>query len=302
MLAVRLEAEKFSKFFDHPDYVAQEKLKGIRAWVVKDGNRAFIWTRGGHEVGKNFPHILRAVKKIPVYGFILDGELWKRGVEDEVIAGLANREYIAPEDSAYVEFWAFDILGVHDQFERPPVSFIDFSQRTRITLLDLHLRAYLDGQGPIYCLDWVYDNHEEFLLSVWRNKGEGIMLKNMNSPYIPGTTRRRNHWWKIKATEPYDVVVMDTKPGNGKFEGLIGAFQYGMYLNVEGRDVPVLIPLGYCAGINDEVRKSMTEHFGLWKGQVVEVIASGQDSNSFALIEPRFNRVRTDKRPEECLL
>jgi ATP-dependent DNA ligase len=293
MLAVALPGEKWDDFFDHPEYTAQEKLMGIRANLYKDGDICHIWTRGGHEVGHNFPHIIRNMQKISMERFQLDGELWTRGVADETIAGLANRKYGNPNDSAHIGFWAFDLTYIAGEGD---LCHKKLSTRRK------HLAqfAWAVEQGfsdaVINFLGWQDHNHHDLLTAVWAMGGEGVILKNLNAAYLPGK-RRVKTWWKVKATETFDVVICGFKDAKeGKFSGQIGSFQYGMYCN------DLFVPLGFCAGIDNDIRKDMTDNPGHWLGGVAELKAAGQDENSFALIEPRFLRRRFDKKPQDCIL
>lgn len=290
MNACPLKGKKALKVLNDPGYQTQEKFKGIRAFMIVTDRGSFICTRGGHYVEDNFEHL----KNITCNGrrYILDGELWQLGVEDETIAGWANSKYLT-EDTSGVTFQCFDIveyqghdltetgLGAtqkdRDQFRLAAVSAI---ARTEVRFV-----PYLDG-----------DPDERFAEIVARG-GEGIILRNMSAVYTQrlGDNRPANHIFKVKASDNFDVVCVGFKPGKGKFDGLIGSIEYGMYVDGE------VLPLGYCSGISDQMRRAITKEYFEYFNQVFEVKAAGQDPNSGALIEPRLIRWRTDKYPEECV-
>ena len=76
---------------EDPDYIVEEKFKGIRsfAYITEEGTK--LQTRGGEMVHINFPHLAKATSVVPM---VLDGELFAEGYEEEVVAGWADRKSV----------------------------------------------------------------------------------------------------------------------------------------------------------------------------------------------------------------
>lgn len=283
MNACPLKPNKF-KIRQDPRYKIQEKFKGIRVFLFVTSRGSFIQTRGGHFVEHNFPHF-----KDITGNFVLDGELFQRGTEDEVVAGWANSKYLT-DDTSNVTFECFDIVEFYGEslVEGPTQEERDGLRALAVKQLNhpsIHFVPYLD-EDPEYAFARVVSGG-----------GEGLIYRNLDAMYMQreGDNRPANHWYKQKGVETFDVVLMGfTQAKPGKFEGLIGAIEYGMYVNGELRK------LGRCSGISDDLRIELT-HQNQPPSCVFEVLAAGQDPNSGALIEPRFIRWRNDKRPEECI-
>ena len=121
---------------------------------------------------------------------------------------------------------------------------------------------------------------------------EGGMVKWEDAPY--GSGKRGAGWWKLKATETVDVVIMGWKPGEGGFTGMVGAIEYGQY--VDG----VLTPRGRCSGMTLKQRQDFTDNADAYLGTVIEVrhmgvMPTGGDRH------PQFKRIRKDKSAEACV-
>lgn len=309
MNAVTLKPHKRERILNDPNYICEEKLKGIRAFLTFTEEGCVLMSRGGHDVSCRFPH-LSSIKVPELKGVTLDGELFQRGVEDEVISGWGNHntKHINPSVTKDVKFIAFDVFD---------------------TSLNLRGRkGYLEGWfalGEIPSnIPILYHPHysnlyaEKLFKETLEEGGEGIMLKNLNSLYhpakAPGQRPPVNTWYKWKGEETFDVVITgfemaeemsikkgDTEATPTKFAGKIGAFKYGMYVpDSDAMDTYTLKTLGTCSGMTDLIRDSMTYNWGNWIGQVVE-IKGVEQKESGAIDNPRYIRLREDKKPEECV-
>ena len=54
-----------TKPFDSPDWLFELKMDGIRALVVKDGERFDMWTRNDRPLTQRFPTLAAALKELP---------------------------------------------------------------------------------------------------------------------------------------------------------------------------------------------------------------------------------------------
>ena len=144
---------------------------------------------------------------------------------------------------------------------------------------------------------------------------EGVMLKRLDSPYVPG--RPKGPWFKWKR-DPHviDAVLMYAQRGHGKRSSFYSDYTFGVWKGEE------LVPVGKAYfGFTDEelkeidrfVRDNTVERFGPVRavraeprhGLVLEVAFEGLNRSSrhrsgVAMRFPRISRLRWDKPPAEA--
>jgi len=122
-----------------------------------------------------------------------------------------------------------------------------------------------------------------------QNGGEGVMLKNPGSPYLPGK-RVANTWYKVKKFDTVDMYVVGFDPGQGKYEGLIGAIVCQTQDGMEIR----------CSGMTDDerIRISARQERVIREQWVAEVKYFGLTAGTPR--HPQFLRWREDKTAAEC--
>ncbi len=141
---------------------------------------------------------------------------------------------------------------------------------------------------------------------------EGIMVKNLGSPYVLG--RRGKHWFKVKATETLDLVILGSDWGYGRRSQWLSDYYLGVYDEKSG---------GFQAvgktfkGLTDEefelmtrelleLRVSETPHIVWVKPSIVVEVAFDEVQRSpkypvgYALRLARILRIRRDKLPSEA--
>jgi DNA ligase-1 len=119
--------------------------------------------------------------------------------------------------------------------------------------------------------------------------GEGVMLKNPDGHYMPGH-RGANGWYKLKKFDTLDAYIVGFDPGEGKYEGLIGAIVWETVDGMQGR----------CSGMTDDQRIHMTAHAAIIvrERKVIEVKYFGLTAGTPR--HPQFLRYRPDKFWTEC--
>lgn len=291
MNAVKVTEKQLEKL-NPAEWIMEEKFKGIRCWWIKSGSTIQMITRGGEDITSKFPH-LSGIDWVPQATAIqLDCELYDPEQEDEVVSGWAMRDTIDAENVENCVLKVFDLLNLQG------LSLATAKQLDRKKLL-----ASLKLRGPLETTKFQpAENHREYYeyITTTKNKfnklGEGIMLKNSNSIYYPGS-RKVGSWLKRKKRDPFDCVVLGfTQAKEGKFFGLIGAVQVGMFVS------GVLRPICNVSGMSDQVRKDMTLNPQNYIGKPCSIFAMEQDRNSLALIEPSWKGLRVDIRIEDCCL
>jgi DNA ligase-1 len=151
---------------------------------------------------------------------------------------------------------------------------------------------------------------EEIFAAARERGNEGLMIKDVNSPYTPG--RRGKSWLKLKKElATLDVVVTAVEWGHGKRNKVLSDYTFAV------RDGEQLLTVGKAySGLTDAEIAEMTGWFlahtledqGFRRTVepkiVLEVafnnmMRSSRHESGYALRFPRILRVRTDKSPEE---
>ena len=245
------------------EYWVSEKYDGVRAYW--DGTR-FLSRKGN--VFRAPPWFTRGLPSEP-----LDGELWMgRGRFDE-LSGAVRR--LEPDDGQWrqIRFMVFDL----------PASDRPFTQRIE------QIRSLLSASSSPFVRavpQWRVSGHAELMAEldkVVANGGEGLMLRHGASGHEHG---RSDALLKVKRHDDAEAVVVGHLPGNGKYQGALGALLVKL---ADGRR----LRLG--SGLSDAQRLNPPP-----LGSVVTYRHFGYTSTGL----PRFAsflRVRADEPPSGAL-
>ena len=288
--------EHLTQLLSDDNYIAQEKLDGMRAVVhiCKEGLRIFSRSAGVDnptrplEKTSALPH-LAALKFTGMEGTILDCEILASGLDSAQLAGTIHKNEVS-NDNRLVKLYVFDVLKFLGK---------DLTQKT----LHERLGFLLTAKTRIYSkhivyLPYAYSTEEKEALykSVLAKGDEGIMLKNLNEVYVLGG-RPANNWYKAKKSAMFDCIVMGFTQGKGKYNTRIGAIIFGQYVSTpKGWK---LKPLGQASGMTDAERQDMSLHPQKYIGSVV-IIKGMQRLRSGSIRHPIFVAIRSDKIPDQC--
>ena len=235
---------------DVSQYWASEKLDGIRAlW-----NGKFLHTRSGKRIYA--PHWFS--KSLPKIA--LDGELWAgRGLFHVVQRTVLDK---VPSDSAWrnIFFVVFDLPNKPGNYKiryEELNNILNIKNQTHI--IPIQQKA-LKSDGDLMA----------FLSQIENLGGEGVMLRDLNSPYLSG---RNNSLLKLKSYRDQEARVIGYKQGKGRLKGKIGSILVRTEDNLE-------FYIG--SGLTDEQRSSPPK-----LGTVVTFKYSGVTQNGI----PRFARL-----------
>lgn len=349
MLASPAEsAEEAFTYFEHAQ--VEDKYDGIRAQAHISDGEVRLYSRTLDEITESFPELPDALGAF-TGDLILDGEIvaWHRpeGATDpgralpftEIQKRLGRKKVKASlMKEVPVAFIAFDVLYGSDQLV------IDRSLRERGRLLDQIFEQAVQFPGtrkrtlttrapqgqlafepvveagrtaqvlraPVTRCDSADDLAQIFEQALERGN-EGLMIKDLNSPYSPG--RRGKSWLKLKRElATLDVVVTAVEFGHGKRANVLSDYTFAVRASDTSDD---LLNVGKAySGLTDVEIAEMTEWFLAhtiedegWRRSVepkivIEVafnavMVSDRHDSGYALRFPRIVRLRPDKTPDQ---
>ncbi len=310
-------AESIESAIDEIGKAAVEwKFDGTRVQIHYSDGKITIFSRRLENVTRALPDVVNMVKENVEEGVILDGEaiavkdgrplpfqnILRRFRRKHDIAKAAERIPIIVQ--------LFDVLYCkNDHFDGET---IDLPLRERRKILE---KVVKENEGLKVAKQVLTSDPKEvkriFDESI-KAGHEGVMIKNPDSPYIPG--KRGKNWLKLKEVmETLDLVVIGGEWGEGKRSHLLSSFVLAC-VDENGE----LIPVGKVAtGFTDEDLEELTELFKpeieFEEGKKVtitpkyvfevayqEIQKSPKYKSGFALRFPRFIRLREDKDVSEA--
>jgi len=237
-----------SKAFDSPEWLFELKMDGVRALVLKDGEKFEMRTRNERPLTARFPTLAAALKDVPGDAFILDGEIVALDPEGhshfELIQPRIHlsraRDIAEADESIPVYFYAFDLLYLNG------FDLMRFPLEQRKTVLKKLIST--DG-GWVRYNDHIEEHGTAFFKAVSQRKLEGIVAKHRESTY---QQTRSRYWLKIKTQHTDHFVIAGFTPPEGSRKHF-GALLLGLY-NREGE----LIHVGRAGGgFDDETLKDV---------------------------------------------
>jgi DNA ligase 1 len=349
MLASPAEsAEEAFNYFEHAQ--VEDKYDGIRAQAHISDGEVRLYSRTLDEITESFPELPDALAAFPG-DLILDGEIvaWHRpeGATDigralpfTEIQKRLGRKRVTPlmMKEVPVAFVAFDVLNADNELviDRPlrergalldrifekAVQFPGTTKRkiaTRAPQGQLAFEPVVEAnrtaqvlRAPITHSDSAEDLAQIFEQALERGN-EGLMIKDLNSPYSPG--RRGKSWLKLKRElATLDVVVTAVEFGHGKRANVLSDYTFAV--RAAGTSDELLNVGKAYSGLTDVEIAQMTEWFLAhtiedegWRRAVepkivIEVafnavMISDRHNSGYALRFPRIIRLRPDKTPEQ---
>jgi DNA ligase-1 len=313
---------------DPSHFAAEWKWDGIRVQAVAgeaNGKRvARLYSRTGEELSSSFPDLTGAL----TFNGAIDGELLilrdGRVQSFNVLQQRLNRKGVNAKllEEFPAHLRAYDLLAENcDDLREMPFA----ERRARLEKLVAgldHARVDISPLVPFATWDELTAARADPASAGAGEDAEaveGVMLKRLDAPYLPG--RPKGLWWKWKR-DPHviDAVLMYAQRGSGKRSSFYSDYTFGVWTNGESGDE--LVPVGKAYfGFTDEelleidryVRRNTVNRFGPVrevahepdKGLVLEVAfeglqRSGRHKSGVAMRFPRISRLRWDKPPREA--
>jgi DNA ligase 1 len=294
-------------------WLAEWKWDGIRAQLVRRAGRTFLWSRGEELVTDRYPELDEASALLPD-GTVIDGEImpWRDGqplpfgeLQRRIGRKTVGRKLLA---EVPVVLLGYDLLerGGEDIRERP--------LRERREMLARVVEA--SGSSGRFLLSPTvpfggWDELAKQKAESRDRRVEGLMLKDLESPYRVG--RRRGEWWKWKVA-PFtaDAVLLYAQRGSGRRASLYTDYTFGVW------DGDELVPFAKAySGLTDAeirrvdrwVRRNTVEKYGPVRAVTPELVfelafegirRSTRHKSGVAVRFPRMHRWREDKPAAEA--
>jgi DNA ligase-1 len=345
MLASPAEsAEEALSYFEQAS--VEDKYDGIRAQAHVSGGEVRFFSRTRDEITESFPELPDVLAGLP-QDAIFDGEIvaWsysedgaERALPFSALQQRLGRKKVSVElmRRVPVVYLVFDVLYAGEEL------LLERALRERMVILDtllakgIHHRGHRGARrntaGAAQSTLAFADDEDDGLVRVIRapvsrtskpeeleelftaaqaRGNEGLMIKDLASPYTPG--RRGKAWLKMKRElGTLDVVVTAVEYGHGKRIGVLSDYTFAV------RDGDRLVNIGKAySGLTDveiaEMTKWFLEHTIDDQGfrREVEpkivlevafnnVMKSDRHECGYALRFPRIVRLRPDKTAEDA--
>lgn len=293
-------------------HVLEPKYDGWRLLVNVHENGVTAWSRAGKAQTGKLPHLAAWLANVPA-GTWFDGELV--AFDDKGMPEWGKAQSCMGSNAGDVRgecvFVAFDILA-YGGLDIRPLPFVERRAALEIALpVGPHTRLTPQLQATEAEHDRLVDEGYE-----------GSIVKEKSKPYASG--KRGQGWWKLKADDLMDAVILGFKPGESSFKGLIGAIEFGQYKptcecggsgidifaqaqgngklpcpKCDGSGNKVLTYRGRCSGMTMKVRKEITANQSSYMGKVISLAYMGI-MPSGSPRHPQFKTFREDKPAFDC--
>jgi len=203
------------------------KYDGFRMLIHKKKDKIILFTRSLENVTKQFPEVVAYTQKyVKGDNFILDSEAvgydrkTKKYTDFQQISQRIRRKYNIEQlqEKLPIELNIFDILYYNgkSQLDEP------FEKRTILVRKIVQDKPYQIIASKQLITDDV-KKAKEFYKKALHDNQEGVMMKNLESPYQSG--RRVGNMVKMKPEErDLDLVITGAEYGTGKRSGWLSSF------------------------------------------------------------------------------
>jgi bifunctional non-homologous end joining protein LigD len=201
---------------DHPGWVVERKLDGLRCLAVRHDDRTELWSRNHNSFSGRFTEVADELSRLSPSEFMLDGELVAHDGHDFVGFGQLQQHGSALR----VVYCVFDVLR------------LDGRDTTGLPLPDRkELLARVVSDGPhVQRVPELTGRPADLLAAACRDNWEGLIAKRAAGNYVGG---RSGDWVKLKCTASQELVVGGWTEPHGSRQHL-GALLVG-YHDDDGR-------------------------------------------------------------------
>jgi DNA ligase D-like protein (predicted ligase) len=297
---------------DWPGWIFEDKLDGLRILARFDGRELMLLSRNGKSQNVAFPDVVQVLEAALKRPFIVDGEVVCFDADGRTsfrelqqrfhLQNVIEVAYRAKKHPAFV--YLFDVLYI-DHFD---VTSLMLSERKEL------LQTTFSPSDRVRLTSSLDKNGTTFWRQACREGREGIVCKRLDSLYV---ATRSDAWVKVKCIGRQELVIGGWTDPQRSRAGL-GALLVGYYSD-DGRcliyagkvgtgftretllDLRALLkPLGQARSTFGEgaPRRGPAVHWV--EPRLVAEITFGEWTQNGLLVQPRFEGLRTDKKPKEC--
>ena len=227
---------------------------------------------------------------------LVDGELWiGRNMFQEM--GTVRKKIPIDEEWLNVTFQVYDLPDHPGTFKERLTELKRIVKMTKdrwVTRRNNYEYPFNKLDCPVVVAKQVLVKDDSHMDSVYqdiiKNGGEGIMLKDPNSPY---EGKRSNFLLKYKPNFDAEGIIIGYKPGQGKYSGMLGGFicqqliNHDTYMSIDEDEEHNFA----ISGMDDSIRESYKKTHPI--GTIISYEHSGKTDKG----KPRFaryTRIRTD--------
>ena len=291
----------------------EDKFDGIRAQLHRTAQRVEIFSRDLRRITSQFPELADQARNF-LEELIIDGEIIACQEDRRLTFFDLQRRLGRTSDGTDlfaraaadvpVAFVIFDLLWLNGQsLLKTPLR----ERRRHLDGLRLPSQFQIARVTPAHSVADI----EQTFQQARRRLNEGLMIKDPESFYLPGT--REMFWFKLKKElATLDVVVVAAELGHGKRNDVLSDYTFAVRDEATGN----LLPIGKAySGLTDAEIAELTEHFkqntiadhGRYrtvKPDVVLEVAfnsiqpSTRHASGLALRFPRIKAIRRDKNAD----
>ncbi|MFQ5553072.1 MAG: ATP-dependent DNA ligase, partial [Thermoplasmata archaeon] len=297
-------------FREHEAGTALEfKLDGARIQIHRSGDEIRIFTRRLTEVTESLPDVVMEARRFQGGDLLVEGEVVALGEGDRPLPfqDLMRRFRRIHDVEALVEriplqLYLFDALLMEGSL------LIDLPYEERWTRLASAVPAEVLVPRLVRP---TLEQGEAFFEEALEAGHEGLVAKDLSSPYTPG--KRGKRWFKVKPVDTLDVAILAAEWGHGRRQGWLSNY----HLGVQDEEGGFAMIGKTFKGLTDEEFREMTRRLVALKVQenryvvtveprvVVEVAfneiqRSPHYKSGYALRFARVTRIRDDKAGEEA--
>lgn len=200
MLCEKAKEQEIS-FYENGEYLASRKYDGVRCLMIKQDGKIFLEGRSGKQYQDKFLEIAEIFKSdIFKDGTILDGELCCDTFQHTQARTLTKNPYKIKELVKLhpAVYYVFDVIA--DGYS----DLADFSLWEREeTLKDFKVML---GENKFISFVENSPNISELWEKAKKENWEGIIIKNVNSPY---QFKRSKDWLKLKCVKSKDIEFLE---------------------------------------------------------------------------------------------
>jgi len=269
----------------------EDKFDGIRAQLHRSRDRVEIFSRDLRRITTQFPELIDQARHFD-QELIADGEIiafeeGRRLTFFDLQKRLGRKDHTGDlfaqaAADVPVAFVIFDLLWVNGRSLLKTPLRERREQLGSLTLPPQFRRANVTPARSAAEIEQIFQEARKRL-------NEGLMIKDAESFYLPGT--RGMFWFKLKRElATLDVVVVAAELGHGKRNNVLSDYTFAVRDETSGE----LLPIGKAySGLTDVEIAELTEHF---KQNTIADQGRYRRVNPNVVLEVAFNSIQPSTR------